>query len=233
MPRVRAIQFALAGLLAALGAGLIAFNVELFEVGGAKLQSGTPPKQVKFDYYVFALSWSPGFCIEEADERNGPECGPKAHFGFVVRGLWPQKERGFPIDCDPETGRVPQSLARDLRDIMPLAGFVGHQWRAHGACSGLSMDEYFALTRRAYDRLTIPENFRAPKAARAVSAGEVRGEFIAVNPGLAGSMIRIVCSEKLFREVRVCMTKDLAFRACGDDVRDQCAPARVSVLPVP
>ena len=229
--RARLLKYGIALLLAATGALLVAFDVEFWEIAGAK--SEAPPPPVAFDYYLLVLSWAPAFCIEDADERNAPLCGENKHFGLTVRGLWPQKERGFAMNCAPDPSRVPQSLTRDLRDIMPLAGFVGHQWRAHGTCSGLAMDDYFALTRRAYDRMTIPESFRAPKAARETDADELRDEFIAANPGLSTGAIRIVCSEKLFREARICLTKELAFRACGDDVRDQCAPARVSVLPVP
>ena len=56
----------------------------------------------EFDYYVLSLSWSPSFC-EEADERGNSgrsqaQCGGRP-FSFVVHGLWPQYEHGFPEYC--------------------------------------------------------------------------------------------------------------------------------------
>ena len=53
----------------------------------------------QFDFYVLALSWSPSYC-EEARERApdrvpDQQCGGRP-FYFVVHGLWPQYEHGFP-----------------------------------------------------------------------------------------------------------------------------------------
>src|SRR5262245_12074681 len=54
----------------------------------------------QFDFYVLSLSWSPSFC-EAAGERGTPpqqQCGARP-YSFVVHGLWPQYERGFPEFC--------------------------------------------------------------------------------------------------------------------------------------
>src|SRR5437764_14449848 len=68
-----------------------------------------------FDYYVLSLSWSPDFCSTHAD---APECGGVKKFGFVVHGLWPQNERGYPRNC---TGVRfdPTELPADLHEIIP------------------------------------------------------------------------------------------------------------------
>src|SRR4029077_16012103 len=62
-------------------------------------QQGEPGK---FDFYVLALSWSPSFC-EASRERPAnrtpdQQCGARP-YSFVVHGLWPQYERGFPSNC--------------------------------------------------------------------------------------------------------------------------------------
>lgn len=59
----------------------------------------------QFDFYVLSLSWSPSFCAgatERAAERGSgggaataQQCGPRP-YSFVVHGLWPQYEKGFP-----------------------------------------------------------------------------------------------------------------------------------------
>jgi ribonuclease T2 len=53
-----------------------------------------------FDYYVMSLSWSPTWCAIEGDARQSPQCD--ADFGWVLHGLWPQYNRGWPSYC-PET----------------------------------------------------------------------------------------------------------------------------------
>src|SRR5262245_33662096 len=66
-------------------------------MGSAALaQRGEPGA---FDYYVLALSWSPTYCADGGEERNDPQCtlGQKGRpYAFVLHGLWPQYERGWP-----------------------------------------------------------------------------------------------------------------------------------------
>ena len=59
-----------------------------------RAQADTAPGQ--FDYYLLSLSWSPAFCIQRPDS---PECNGPRRFGFIVHGLWPQNERGWPQNC--------------------------------------------------------------------------------------------------------------------------------------
>ena len=54
----------------------------------------------EFDFYVLSLSWSPSFCEAAAERGNTgrsqqAQCGERP-FSFVVHGLWPQYERGYP-----------------------------------------------------------------------------------------------------------------------------------------
>jgi len=62
-----------------------------------------------FDFYVLSLSWSPGF----AGRRPAPAREPMqsgAGLGFVVHGLWPQYEHGYPQDC-PYGAQTPSRIA--------------------------------------------------------------------------------------------------------------------------
>src|SRR5215207_9600765 len=56
----------------------------------------------QFDFYVLALSWSPSFCqdTEERGRNGGEQCATARPYSFVVHGLWPQYERGFPQSCE-------------------------------------------------------------------------------------------------------------------------------------
>jgi len=77
------------------------------------------PRGSGFDFYVLALSWSPTFCAKNG-LGNDQQCAAGREHGFVVHGLWPQNERGYPQDCaSDEPDRVPSALGRSLFDIMP------------------------------------------------------------------------------------------------------------------
>src|SRR5271170_2551842 len=86
----------------------------------------------KFDFYLFTLSWSPQFCA--TTHREMVEC--EAHGGnFVVHGLWPEFKNGsWPSDCSVEPG--PANLDAQA-EIMPDPSLAAHEWKKHGACSGL------------------------------------------------------------------------------------------------
>ena len=89
----------ISSLLIAAGLLAIAALIGLATPGPASAQDRRQDTPGDFDYYVLSLSWSPSFC-EEAEERgNGrrsqAQCGGRP-FSFVVHGLWPQYEHGFP-----------------------------------------------------------------------------------------------------------------------------------------
>jgi ribonuclease T2 len=187
----------------------------------------------KFDFYVLALSWSPSYCEAEGDRRRDSEqCSRSRPFAFVVHGLWPQYERGYPRACFNPAPRISDRLIDSMLDLMPARGLVVHEWREHGTCSGLSADEYFGAVRRARDRVAIPDRFRRLDAYEMVSPAEVEDAFRAVNPELNADMIAVTCDDRRLREVRVCLSRDFTFRACPEVDRRACRTPRVAMPPV-
>ena len=47
-----------------------------------------------------------------------------------------------------------------MADLFGSAGSAWHQWNKHGSCSGLSPDDFYALAREAYGRITRPAVLR-------------------------------------------------------------------------
>jgi ribonuclease T2 len=197
----------------------------------------------KFDYYVMALSWSPSFCSGAAGQSRGNEsqCAPRngKRFSFVLHGLWPQFERGWPQDCaSPDNGFVPRDAANRMLDIMPSDKLVFHEYRKHGTCSGLGIDGYFDLARKSYNKVQIPARYtNATDPRMTVNRDELLTDFMAANPGLGPDMIAVKCSGNgnQLDEVRVCFDKAGNFRACGKNENQAklCAPgARIYVPPV-
>ena len=102
-----------------------------------------------FDYYVMSLSWSPTWCALDGDARKSPQCEPEADFGWVLHGLWPQYEEGWPSFCrtDARNPSRPETTAEE--DLFGSSGNAWHQWNKHGRCTGLSSQEFYGLARDA------------------------------------------------------------------------------------
>ncbi|WP_235897618.1 ribonuclease T2 family protein [Neoaquamicrobium microcysteis] len=173
------------------------------------------PRGEGFDFYVLSLSWSPSYCEAEGENASRQQCS-RDH-AFVVHGLWPQFEKGWPEFCDSdEPGRVPEELARAFLDILPSVGLIGHQWRKHGSCTGLSQRDYLEATRAAHERVRIPDRFEKPSSRVAVEPDEVEASFVAANPGMSQEGIAVTCDGQLVREVRICLSVEMAFRSCEE-----------------
>jgi ribonuclease T2 len=185
-----------------------------------------------FDYYVVAMSWSPTYCLEEADpQRDRRQCQAARPFAFVLHGLWPQHERGYPDRCDISNPRVSDNVIDTMMEIMPSRGLAGHQWRKHGSCTGLSQSDYFAASRAAFGAVKIPADFKNVSQYVTTSPAKVEAAFLAANPGLDRDGVTVTCSRRHLREVRICMTKDLKFRSCGPDARRDCTQAQIVMPP--
>lgn len=176
----------------------------------------------EFDYYVMSLSWSPNWCALEGDERGSPQCADDANFGWVLHGLWPQYENGWPDYC-PTVHRNPsRGDTAEQADLFGSSGSAWHQWNKHGRCSGLSADYYYALARLAYDRITRPAVLRNLDRDVTLPAALIEQAFLRDNPALGADMITITCQSGQIQEARICLTRDLEFRNCGADVIRDC-----------
>ncbi len=186
----------------------------------------------KFDFYVLSLSWSPSYCAAEGAEANRQQCGSARPYAFVVHGLWPQYETGYPEFCRlKQSGHIPGNLVNSYQDIMPSGGLMGHQWRKHGSCTGLRQGAYFALARKARAKINIPPEFLRLTDPLLISPKDVEERFISANPGLEKQDFAVTCDRRYLREVRICMTKDLAFRACDELDAKGCRADRMLMPP--
>jgi ribonuclease T2 len=196
-------------------------------------QTSKSPKGSGFDFYVLSLSWSPAFCASDAGRNSRQQCGTNRQYGFVVHGLWPQNDRGYPEFCGKDREeRVTESLGRSMFDIMPSMGLIGHQWRKHGSCSGLSQKDYFETTRAAYERVTLPKDIASGASNKTLSTDAIESAFITSNPGMTKQGIAISCEGPKLEEVRICLTKDLSFRACPDVDRQGCRSNTTDIIPI-
>jgi ribonuclease T2 len=181
-----------------------------------------------FDYYLMSLSWSPSYCETHGDETE--QCGARG-YGFVLHGLWPQFRDGtWPEHCRahawPDDAIVQHVLA-----FMPSRTLIEHEWRTHGACSGLDPRAYFDLADRAFGSIAIPPALTTPASPPHLSAEEIVQAFEQANPGLDERMIGVDCREGAeLVEVRVCLSKgDLTPQPCGGGVRNTCRYGKLRI----
>ena len=186
----------------------------------------------EFDYYLLSLSWSPAFCLQSpgSPESNGPR-----RYGFIVHGLWPQNERGWPQNCL-SSEQLTDAVAQQISDLIPAPKLVYHEWSTHGTCSGLSSADFFTLVRKAHDSVSIPAPYKHPGFAIEQSPETVVNAFMRVNPRLPEQSVVATCSNKgapRLREVHICFDRDLNPRACSDDaLREACRAPSLLVPPI-
>ncbi|HEX5507634.1 MAG TPA: ribonuclease T2 [Pseudolabrys sp.] len=196
-------------------------------------QSGGRNQPGKFDFYVLALSWSPTFCDSQrtASRQPDPQCGARP-YAFVVHGLWPQYEHGYPSYCQVPAPRLDRTTVSSVLDVMPSPRLVFHEWDRHGTCSGMNAQNYFAAVHKARAAVKIPPQYVALAAPLTVTPAEVEDAFAKANPGLSRSAMAVVCDSKRLREIRVCLGKNFGFHDCAEVARATCQRASVLMPPM-
>jgi ribonuclease T2 len=210
-------------LLASVAA--VAFSFTLFLAVAVFAQERRQGEPGQFDYYILALSWSPSYC--EARQDRAPnrsrdrQCDGRP-FSFVVHGLWPQYDRGFPSYCQVPPPRLDRNIVGSMLDLMPSPRLIFHEWDQHGTCSGLSPRAYFDDVRKARAAVKIPSEYVNLESSASVTPREVAEAFLKANPGLSPRAISVFCDRTWLTEVRICLGKDLSFRDCTETRRHAC-----------
>ena len=161
-----------------------------------------------FDFYLLNLSWSPEFCYSHPVAQ---ECA--AHANFVLHGLWPENNDGsYPENCSNAPGPADPSA---YRDIYPDAGLLEHEWHAHGTCSGLSPDQFFATARAAYKSVKLPPKLTSLTAQISLVPDEILGLFTEANSSISQASLALSCGHNYLTAVEVCLDKSLHPVACS------------------
>lgn len=179
----------------------------------------------KFDYYLLTLSWSPEHCAKVKNDKI--QCGEGKQYGFVVHGLWPQYDKGYPDSCS-TTPAVPETVVQEMLPIMPSENLIRHEWEKHGTCSGEKVGDYFGLIKSTFQTVKIPEAFANPGRQVNTSAAQIRKQFQDSNPNV---QLAVACKGEYLQEVRLCFDKAMHPKACSSGVRDHCPASAVIMRP--
>jgi ribonuclease T2 len=190
---------------------------------GSRTRPQPRPQQVdrhvpgKFDYYVLALSWSPDYCAAKGS-RDPQQCSQGKQLGFVLHGLWPQYNQGWPQNCTTEA--FDAEMLRQFPDLYPSRKLYTHEWEKHGTCSGLSQPEYHSLSQTLKNNVTIPDRYQKPTKPFRTTVAELKQEFVQANPGLSSDAVSPTCSGsgRFLQEVMVCHGKDGQPGTCSAEV---------------
>lgn len=219
-------------LAAAVLAGLLA----LASPALAPPSEARGPVPGQFDYYALTLSWSPTYCASQAGQDDRQQCGLGRAYAFVVHGLWPQYEQGWPQDCTLREKWVPDDLIASMLDIMPSKRLIIHEWKKHGSCAGLKMRAYFELTRSLFAKIRIPARYLSPQEAVVTTPGQLVSDFVKTNRDLTSDMLSVQCGNSRgaarLSELRICFGKDGTVQPCGVNERRQCRAEKLVLPPV-
>ncbi|MEY3219370.1 MAG: hypothetical protein RIT27_727 [Pseudomonadota bacterium] len=175
-----------------------------------------------FDYYVLVLSWSPDFCATNKKAQHDSQCDIGRKYGFVLHGLWPQYEKGYPADCNNEP--IPKNL-KNKCEVFPNAGLCQHEWQKHGTCSNLGAAGYLDFTTQLKNSVVIPDAYKAPEKTFRVTSTQLKADFVKKNPAFSQDGIAPYCSGsgRFLKEVFFCTDKAGKPRHCSAEVLNRSA----------
>jgi ribonuclease T2 len=185
--------------------------------------TGTPGQ---FDYYVLTLSWSPSYCLSHQQDRA--QCGGRG-YGFVLHGLWPQYDAGNWLEFCGSNVTLPPEAVQIGNSLFPNPKLMEHEWQRHGTCSGLDAVSYFRTADKALAAVRVPTEFEAPHSSQSMTGAQIASAFRKANPAIPADGLIVACGRGELNEVRVCLTRDLAPRSCGQRARNSCPVAPVDV----
>ena len=120
------------------------------------------------DYYMLALSWSPGFCDIQREKYGNQlpsssqyQCGNNRALGWVVHGLWPQNANALSVTdhprfCKGDLPALPKDLLAQYLAISPGEQLLQGEWEKHGSCAFDSAQQYFAKEQELFSSLKLP-----------------------------------------------------------------------------
>ncbi|MDH5543975.1 MAG: hypothetical protein OEZ43_00190 [Gammaproteobacteria bacterium] len=184
-----------------------------------------------FDYYVLALSWQPAFCEFHPQKK---ECQGSSTDVFsaeqpALHGLWPNrlndpKHRyaycaGKKAKGDWCEDKIAVDHAK-LEKYMPgvASCLQNYQWRKHGSCSGLTVQDYFETS------ITLVQDFATTAIAQEIrrNIGKVVSSELLLqrwneNNKQSDGAIELVCrrhnGKAYLLEVRIALSREIESNA--------------------
>ena len=185
----------------------------------SRSSSSSTSSHANFDFYLLDLSWSPDYCATSGND-DPQQCSIGKKLGFVLHGLWPQYNQGYPQNCS--TQKLPDSVKAKFRGLYPNDSLFTHEWEKHGTCTGLSPEEYLTLTRQLKESVNIPFAYRAPEQPFRTTTAQLKKDFIAANSTFSDAGLAVNCSGsgRFLQELQICFSVDGKPITCSREVQN-------------
>lgn len=186
-----------------------------------------------FDYYVFTLSWSPGFCDTGGADKSPDQCATGAGAGFVVHGLWPDRAYGAnPQNCQYGVS-IPRAALAETEGVYPDEGLARYEYLKHGTCSSLDAQTYFGAVKALRDEIVVPDALKAPRQRLTLAPSEIEQAFVDANANLQPADMAVTCRNGELVDIRICVAKSLrAFASCPKVAGHSCHASSIAIAPV-
>lgn len=176
---------------------------------------GQPRRVLPIGGYTLAITWSPGYCRDNADRDSSAfQCGAGNRFGFTLHGLWPDGVgKDWPQYCR-STDLLPRRIVAQNLCATPSAQLLQHEWSKHGTCmAGYSPARYFGRSTALYGRLRYPDMDALSRGP--LSAGGFAQSMARANPGLSADGMRVTADKQgWLDEVWICLDKAFRYQRC-------------------
>lgn len=175
--------------------------------------AGQPQRVLPIGGYTLAITWSPQFC------RTGGftpaarfQCGSGNRFGFALHGLWPDGVgKDWPQYCTATTV-LPPATIKGMMCATPSAQLIQHEWAKHGTCMGITPAEYFGRSSKLYAKLRYPDMNALSRGP--LTVGQFTAAFVAANPGIPASSVRVTASRGWLDELWLCLDTRFNYERC-------------------
>jgi ribonuclease T2 len=232
---MRTVRILMTAMVAALTGPSLAFAQGLqcaVPQSLASPRSENPPpglaRNLPLTGLVLALSWSPQFCKTRGGGKKDTQCNAEKPFGFILHGLWPDAEgQSEPRWCKPVPA-LSRDLVRQNFCNTPSVQLQQHEWAKHGTCITRDPARYFESANRLFGVIRTPDMDALSR--KPLDVGDFVSAFVAANPELSESMMRVDLSDiGWLEEVRICYGTDYKPRACPRDISGASAGAKIRI----
>ncbi len=176
----------------------------------------------EFDYYILALSWNSGWCEIEGARKNAPQCLAEKRAGFVLHGLWPQYDHGWPEYCKTSKPNPPRNVTGEMAKLYGSSGAAWHQWDKHGRCTGLDYEAYYEKSGDLVEKFAAPEIFLEIDEPLKIAPEVIEGAMEQSYPELQGDEMAVICRKGIFQEIRICLDKKFEPTNCIGNAAKDC-----------
>lgn len=177
-------------------------------------------KKADFDFYVLNLSWSPDYCATSGGD-DPQQCSLGKKLGFVLHGLWPQYNRGWPEYCT--NLKLSADVKAQFPNLYPSASLYDHEWDRHGTCSGLTPEAYLSLAKKLKESVVVPAPYKSPEQPVRVTTAQFKKDFVAANPSFSAASLAVHCSSsgRFLSELYVCFSQEGQPQACSEEIHNE------------